>query len=60
MLLLCSTNTQSFAHDKSSSTSQLIKGKLSDLQKLLRYLNEIVTSMFNVGTCGCAGQLTSP
>ena len=60
MLILCSTNTQSFAHDKSSSTSQLIKGKLSDLQKLLRYLNEIVTSMLNVGICGCAGQLASP
>ena len=31
-------NTQSFIHDKSSSTSQLIKGKSSGLQKLLRYL----------------------
>ena len=50
----------SFVHDKSSSTLQLIKGKSSDLQKLLKYLSGIVTSTFNVGTGGHAGQSASP
>ena len=59
-VLLCSHNIQSFAHNKSSSTFQLLKGKSSDFQKLLGYLSGIVTSMFKVGTGGCAGQLASP
>ena len=57
MLLWCSINTQSFVHDKSSSTLQLLKGKWRKLQKLLRYLSGIVTSTFKVGThsCGACG-----
>ena len=54
MLLLCSTNTRSFVHDKSSFT------KLSDLQNLLRFVSGIVTSTFNVGIGGRAGQSASP
>ena len=45
-------NTQYLAHNKSSPTSQMSKGKSSDLQKILRYLSEIVTSMFKGGTTG--------
>ena len=60
MLLLCSPNTQSFDHDKLSSTLQLVKGKLSDFQKLLRYLKRIVTSAFSVRTDGCAVWSASP
>ena len=55
MLLLCSTNIQAFVHYKSSSTSQLLKGKSRDLQKLLRYLSGIMTSTFKVGTGGGRG-----
>ena len=34
--------------DKSSSISQLINGKLRDLQKLLKYFNETTTSTSNI------------
>ena len=34
--------------ENSSSISQLIKGKSSDLQKLLKYFNEATTSVPNV------------
>ena len=54
MLFWCSIKTQSFVHNKSSSTSQFIKGKSRDLQKLLSYLSGIVTSTFKDGTGGCA------
>ena len=60
MLLQCSINTPSFVHDKSSSTSQLIKGKSRDFQKLLKYLSETWNSMFKDGIGGCAGGSTSP
>ena len=56
MPLGCSDNTQSFVYDKSSSISQFIGGKLRNLQKLLGYLSEIVTSTFKVGTGGCEGR----
>ena len=39
--------TQYLDHDKSSSISQLINGKLTDLQKLLKYFNGKTTSAFN-------------
>ena len=39
-------------HDKSSSISQLIKGKSRDLQKVVRYLSKIITSMFKGVTGG--------
>ena len=48
MLLLCSINRKSFIHDKSSSTSQLLKDNLNDLQKLLRYLSGIVFDMHDL------------
>ena len=50
-------NTQCPDHFKSSSTSHFLKGKLRDLQKLLRYLNEIVTYVFKggIGSCGGCG-----
>ena len=35
---------ESLDHDKSSSILQLIKGKLRDHQKLLKYFNETTTS----------------
>ena len=57
ILLFCSINTQSFVHDKSSSNSQFINGKSTYLQKLLRYLSGIVTSIFQVGT---GGRFASP
>ena len=60
MLLLCSINTQSFVHDKSSSTSQFIKDKSKDLQKLIRYLSRINNSTFKEDTSGCAGWSVSP
>ena len=61
MLLLCSSNIQSFVHYKSSSTSQLLKGKSRDLQKLIRYLSGIMASTFKVGTGGGrGGWLASP
>ena len=59
MLLLCSTNIQSFVYDKSCSTLQLIKGETSDPRKLLKYLRGMVASPFKVGTSGCAGRLES-
>ena len=39
---------QLFDHDKSSSISQLIKGKQRNLQKLLKYLNGTTTFASNV------------
>ena len=60
MLLYCSINTQSFAHDKSRSTSQFIKGKSRDLQKLLIYLSGKGVSTFKHGPGGCGGQMASP
>ena len=38
---------------------QFIKGKSRDSRKLLRYLSEIVTSVFkgDIGGCGCCGGL---
>ena len=50
MSLLCSINTQSFVHDKSSSISHFISGKSRNLQKLLRYLNRILTSAIKDAT----------
>ena len=41
-------------HNKSNSTLQLIKDKSNNLQIFLRYFIGLVTSMFNVGTDGCA------
>ena len=60
MLLPCTIKMQSFAHFKSNSTSQFIKGKSRDLQKLLRYLSGIVTSKFKNDTYGYAGWSTCP
>ena len=47
MLLWCSVNTQSFAHDISSAISQFINSKSKNLSR-------IVTSImtFSVGTAG--------
>ena len=39
--------TQSSDHAELSSVSQLIKGKSGNLQKLLKYFNEITTFVFN-------------
>ena len=53
-----SINTQFFKNFKSCSVSQFIKGKSRNLQKLLRYLSGIVTSVFkgSIGSCtGCGG-----
>ena len=50
MSFSCSINTQSFPNDKSSSFSQFISGKPRNPQKLLRYLNGIVTSTFKIST----------
>ena len=55
MLLKCFINTQPFVHNKSRSTTPFIKEKPRDLQKLIRYISEIVTSMFKDGTGGWAG-----
>ena len=49
-----------FCHDKSSSNSQLIIGISRYLQKLLRYLSEIITSTFKDDTGGCGGRMVSP
>ena len=49
--------TQSFVHDKSSSISQFINGNSRDLQKLLRHLSGIVTSMYEDGA---GGRFTPP
>ena len=59
MLILYFTKTQSFARDKSSFTLQLIKGKSSDLQKLLQYLNATVAFKFKISTGGHAGRSAS-
>ena len=55
MLFRCSIET--LVHNKSKSTSQFIKIKSRDLQKLLRYLSGIVSSTFYVkdSTGGCTG-----
>ena len=53
-------NTQFPDPFKFSSTSQFIKGKSRDLQKLVRYLSGIVTSVFKDGIGDCAGWSTSP
>ena len=55
MLLFCSINTQSFAHNKSSSILQFINGKPRDLQKCI--VTSIVTSAFSAGTGGCCGRV---
>ena len=47
-------NTQPLSHDKSMSTWQFIKSNSRHLQKLLKYLSGVVTSMFKDGTGGCA------
>ena len=61
MLLLCSTNIQSFIHNKSSFTLQLIKTKSRDIQNLSsRIVSRIVTSTFKVGPGGCGGRSSSP
>ena len=39
---------QYLGHDKWSSISQLIKDRLRDLQKLLKYFNETTTSASNI------------
>ena len=54
MLASFLADTQFFVHNKSSSTSQLIKGKSSDLKNLLRYLSGMVVSLFQgcIGGCG--------
>ena len=49
MLSSSSKNTQFLEHLKSSSVLQLIKGKSTDLQILLRYLSRIATSVFKGG-----------
>ena len=54
ILLLASIDTQSSVHNKSSYTSQLIKGKSRDNLRLLRYLSGIVTCTFKDGTGCCA------
>ena len=46
--------------NNSNPTSHLIKGISRDLQKLLRSVSKIVTSMFKNGTGGCAGWSVSP
>ena len=55
MVLSCSSNTQSFVHDKSNSISQFISGKSRNLKKILKYLSRLVTSTFKVGTGGSGG-----
>ena len=52
----CLSYTQYLVHNKSSSISQLIRGKSSDLQKLLRYLSGIVTSVFKGSASGHGGR----
>lgn len=37
-----------FDHDRWCLISQLIKGKSIDFQKLLKYINETITSVYNV------------
>lgn len=57
MLLLRSTNIQSFIHNKSSFTLQLIKTKSRDIQNLS---SRKVTSTFKVGPNGRSGRSASP
>ena len=40
--------TEFFGHDKTSSTSHLIKEKLRNLQKLFKYFNETTTYVSNI------------
>ena len=47
-IIAISDTTYSFDHDKLISISQLIKEKLRDLQKLLKYFNRATTSMSNI------------
>ena len=51
-----SNRKQFLALNKSSFTSQLIKGKSRDLQKLLQDLDEIVTFEFKGGTPDYGGR----
>lgn len=55
MLLWCSINAQSFAHDKSSSIFQFTNNKSRNLPELLKYLSRIVASTFKVDSVGCDG-----
>ena len=48
------------AHDKSTSTLQLSKGKLNDLQKLLRDFSKIYISTLTFGTASYASWSASP
>ena len=48
MLLIFQKFYNIFDHGKSTSISQLIKGKWRNLQKLLKYFNETTTSTSNV------------
>ena len=56
----CAIKMQTFFHNESSSTSQFIKRKSRDLQKLLRYLSGIVTFTFKHNTGACAGWSAFP
>ena len=61
MLLLCSINIQSFIHNKSSFTLQLIKTKSRDIQNLSsRIVSRKMTSTFKVGPDGRGGRSASP
>ena len=54
----CNNHTQFLDHLKSSSIWQLMKGKSRDLQKLLKYLSQIMVSVLKGGIgdyCGCGG-----
>ena len=52
VMLLCSTNTQSFVHNKKNPIPQILKVESRNLQKVLKYLSGIVTSTFKIGTSG--------
>ena len=51
---------QSSVHGKSSFTSQFIKAKSRDVQKLLRHLSGTVTFTFKNDADGCAGWSACP
>ena len=51
-----SINTQCFGHLKSSSNLKLINGKSRDLQKLLKYFNGTISSVFNDSIGGRFGR----
>ena len=51
-----SINTQCFGHLKSSSNLKLINGKSRDLQKLLKYFNGTISSVFNDSIAGRFGR----